>query len=974
LGAILLVLGLTSCSVLTNYKVDPTRIDLPGERPLILVESQRFGSSKEWAGVQSSLEKFVEGVGAAGVLSLDPKAPLPQVQESADALVLLFFDSVRRQYKDSFCSRYRGCTTYYTYSGLATALALDPRRGDEVIACRVSFDTDELLFTLKSAPASQAFVIEYVLDQCFGTKNPKDSTTITRARAVELFRRRTDRDPWSLARFFPYISDPTLLSFFLETWNAHLARGKWIGGREAKAVLTLLFRDTPFCDDERRMHEDAYRRYCSEKFALARKLFEKMGMRQAVEWMRTMPDDELRVFFADHRDLWEKWLKEALSRATGGGSARDLQSLLRYGSAAEVQVKGQPLVFYLLGAKRYGKFLFSDEFLYDLFLEGWDLNRPLWKGYTPATYALKVRPGLYRKLLRIGADPRATLEGDPVAVYVVKHYKAIPQANELLRELVRRGVAVDTRDREGRTLLMLAAKEGNRALVQTLLALGADVNAKDPDGAGVLAYALPHPEVLKLLLQAGADPNQRGRSGLPLVEEALRQKNLEALRLLLEAGARVRSPDEKKSLLHVAAEIGDEAIVDYLIRRGFDPDAPDASGRTPLHYAAEEGHVAVIKRLLETGRVDLNARDAEGRTPLMLAARRGKAGVVLLLLSRGADPAIVDRQGKKALDYARGEAKDALLYPFHYAVAKGDIGAVMRLYKANPALATARDDQGRTPVELAVKYDRTRVLRFLVGKKVSIKPEEGGPDLLRFAVENKSAEVIPLLVRMGYDPNRRYEGGKTLLHLAAERGNKEAIRALIQAGAQVDARDEKGRTPLHLAAMRDQLGAVNELLRHRAYVNATDKYGNTPLDYADALFVRMTLAGAGGARSSSMESWSATPVQLTWRKSSCDYTGRTPSCVYVVRGGGKERRVYLAAIRTGESWDISAQFSGSAFNSFGDCLYYPNLRYGNLSCFLKRDSGGTYGDTRMDASTLREAMDKAFQFFLKEIAKRMAVP
>jgi ankyrin repeat protein len=85
------------------------------------------------------------------------------------------------------------------------------------------------------------------------------------------------------------------------------------------------------------------------------------------------------------------------------------------------------------------------------------------------------------------------------------------------------------------------------------------------------------------------------------------------------------------------------------------------SGRTALHKAAYFGHVHVIEFLLKQEGILVNAQDADGDTALHDAARFGHVGVVEALLRDGAEKALVNKEGKAALDLAQAAEKDAVI-------------------------------------------------------------------------------------------------------------------------------------------------------------------------------------------------------------------------------------------------------------------------------------------------------------------------
>lgn len=191
------------------------------------------------------------------------------------------------------------------------------------------------------------------------------------------------------------------------------------------------------------------------------------------------------------------------------------------------------------------------------------------------------------------------------------------------------------------SLAMLgAARAGDWAAVLVHLKAGADPNAVDAEwrgGALAKAAAAGQVEVVRRLLVAGADPEQRGEHGFtPLGAAALRGHDA-VVRQLLRHGA---DPDRKSAdgapPLVNAVRMGHAAAVEALLDAGADPTQADRRGHHALGMAAARGDVTMVRRLLARG-MAVDARDGEGRTAFFWAGLYHRQAVRAVLLAAGAD-------------------------------------------------------------------------------------------------------------------------------------------------------------------------------------------------------------------------------------------------------------------------------------------------------------------------------------------------
>ena len=241
------------------------------------------------------------------------------------------------------------------------------------------------------------------------------------------------------------------------------------------------------------------------------------------------------------------------------------------------------------------------------------------------------------------------------------------------RRLLDLGFAVDTIDAQGCSALLRASGGGHRAVVDLLLARGADPALAAHSGATPLSAAVSMREldIVDRLLEAGAGHQQRlpGEVTVLMLAAALGLPDL--CGRLIKAGADIHATDAQGlTALHCAALYGFTArdrprlvaLFDTLLYGGAEIDAVAAGGVTPLLLllgaraepgtACDENVVAaVLDHLLDEG-ASLDAQDPRGFGPLHLTALHGLLQLARRLLRAGADPGLRDALNRVPRDVA----------------------------------------------------------------------------------------------------------------------------------------------------------------------------------------------------------------------------------------------------------------------------------------------------------------------------------
>lgn len=241
--------------------------------------------------------------------------------------------------------------------------------------------------------------------------------------------------------------------------------------------------------------------------------------------------------------------------------------------------------------------------------------------------------------------------------YSLLSYAAEEGNSGIVDALLRHGAGVNRRNGEGETALFLAK---NTAVVDLLLAAGADVRLKDQVDADALFCQVysRHYGVVRRLMQLRPDVHNA-------LQYAIGKDDEDAFRLLTEDRRNLEIEDDE-GLTPAMQPLGEGADINqlqssmWLLKHGADVNHRSHTGQTPLMRAPEGWRypepcppqsLDAIRWILNKG-ADVNARDSRGRTALMAAAAHVRPEIVRLLLDAGADARLRDRNGKTALNLA----------------------------------------------------------------------------------------------------------------------------------------------------------------------------------------------------------------------------------------------------------------------------------------------------------------------------------
>ncbi|KAJ7481671.1 ankyrin repeat-containing domain protein [Mycena latifolia] len=367
------------------------------------------------------------------------------------------------------------------------------------------------------------------------------------------------------------------------------------------------------------------------------------------------------------------------------------------------------------------------------------------------------------------------------------------------------------------SILQAACSFGHEDIVKLLIEHGADVNAQGGEYGSTLQLAsrAGHKDIVKLLIEHRADLNAQSEEYGSVLQDASGAGRGDVVCMLIEHGADVNvQGGHYGSALQLASGAGHKDIVKVLIEHGADVNAQGGEYGSALQLASGAGHKDIVKVLIEH-RADLNAQSEEYGSTLQLASRAGHKDIVKVLIEHGAD---VNAQGEG--EYGRSALQLAS------GAGHKDVVGVLIEHGAD-VNAQGEGEYGRSALQLASGAGHKDVVGVLIehGADVNAQGEgEYGRSALQLASGAGHKDIVSVLIEHGADVNVQGGGeyGRSALQVASGAGHKDIVSVLIEHGADVNAQGggESGRSALQLASGAGHKDVVGVLIEHGADVNA----------------------------------------------------------------------------------------------------------------------------------------------------------
>jgi ankyrin repeat protein len=297
------------------------------------------------------------------------------------------------------------------------------------------------------------------------------------------------------------------------------------------------------------------------------------------------------------------------------------------------------------------------------------------------------------------------------------------------KEIIEQQPELDAVDADGNNAVHVAARKGDSVVLGQLVVHGANLNATNARSETALYLAVESTclKCVELLLANNADPSIASKLKITPLEVAIRYDQAEIARALLATDA---SYAGIHLVLLLAIQKDMEDLGNTLIKRDSKLGSLDDKNRSALWHSADRGLAKTSALLIDSGKIDIDGKDSNGHGALAQAVKNGHLAIVRLLIDKGADVSIRTRAANTLLMLA--------------VLSKNPDMVELLLTRASDV--NAQDNVGDTALMLAAGSAQNDVVEMLIeaGADLQLRNKE---DLNAFQIANNSgheetAEII----------------------------------------------------------------------------------------------------------------------------------------------------------------------------------------------------------------------------------------
>lgn len=248
------------------------------------------------------------------------------------------------------------------------------------------------------------------------------------------------------------------------------------------------------------------------------------------------------------------------------------------------------------------------------------------------------------------------------------------------------------------------------------------------------AIAMDQTEKAVILIEAGADLNVKDGHYQTALIYAMEKKNMPVIKAMLKAKPNLELQTKWMTPIWFAIHDGNFELVKMLLEAGANVNSPNENGETPIFVSASTGDADMMKLLL-SHKADAKAVSNDGSTPLMFAASQGNPAVMELLIKAGCN---LNGFSKKGFNALTGAITANKLDNFNYLMKAGINFKIV-----------STDGQYLTPLMIAVTVKNAEMVKSLIQKGADVNVKFRGHSLLELAKSQDTKDITELLIAAG---------------------------------------------------------------------------------------------------------------------------------------------------------------------------------------------------------------------------------